>query len=150
MQTNEVLIDLEVTKASVSFDDICLELPSGERILEGHCQTCQTLNVSDPCVVLLSLVTRVFIAGVSGEFKAGRMCHLLAESEHVDDVRSTLWTSINSSHNFSKLFFNFQLLFCQLGRVSSFKSQRVHRGAILGPSGAGKTSLMPLGSDISD
>ena len=26
----------------------------------------------------------------------------------------------------------------------------MHRGAILGPSGAGKTSLMRLGSDISD
>jgi len=38
--------------ASVSFDDICLELPSGERILEG----------------------------VSGEFKAGRMCAILGPS----------------------------------------------------------------------
>lgn len=38
--------------ASVSFDEICLELPSGERILEG----------------------------VSGEFKAGRMCAILGPS----------------------------------------------------------------------
>lgn len=38
--------------ASVSFEEICLELPSGERILEG----------------------------VSGEFKAGRMCAILGPS----------------------------------------------------------------------
>ena len=37
-------------EASVSFEDICLDLPSGEKILEG----------------------------VSGEFKAGRMCDLEA------------------------------------------------------------------------
>ena len=97
-------------KASVSFDDICLELPSGERILEGHCQTCQTcqtLNVSDPFVVLLSPVTRVLIAGVSGEFKAGRMCHLLAENEHVDVYIENEYQNL---HNFLKI---------SQGRVSS-------------------------------